>query len=63
MPLLESLLDRYSWHSKGEVMKAIGQGIQFHFIEEDLDADDYGTAVPLLLADDSIDEGLCSALR
>jgi len=52
---LESLLARHSWQSKGEVFAEIGCGLDFQFIYQCLEIDDYGTAVPLLLAADFID--------
>ncbi|MGK2880338.1 MAG: sugar phosphate nucleotidyltransferase [Mycobacterium sp.] len=55
-PVLESLLARHSWQSKGEVLNEIGHGIEFHFFHQRLDVDDYGTAVPLLLVGDFVGE-------
>ena len=53
-PALESLLARHSWQSKANALNAIGQGIDFRFVHQRLDTDDYGTAIPLLLAEDFI---------
>ncbi|WP_029106263.1 sugar phosphate nucleotidyltransferase [Mycobacterium sp. URHD0025] len=53
-PDLEALLARHSWQSKGEVLNDIGRGIDFQFFHQQLDVDDYGTAVPLLLVADFV---------
>jgi hypothetical protein len=55
-PILESLLARHSWQSKGVVLNDIGRGIDFQFFYQRLDVDDYGTAVPLLLVADFVGE-------
>lgn len=55
-PALESLLAQHSWQSKGTVLNEIGQGIDFQFLHQRVDTDDYGTAVPLLLVEDFIDK-------
>ncbi|MEW2478346.1 sugar phosphate nucleotidyltransferase [Mycobacterium sp. NPDC049093] len=55
-PILDSLLARHSWQSKGEVLNEIGRGIEFQFFHQRLDVDDYGTAVPLLLVEDFVGE-------
>src|SRR5690242_9954187 len=52
--VLESLLARHSSQSHANALNAIGRGVEFRFIHQHLDADDYGTAIPPLLAEDFI---------